>query len=273
VRTGAAGASTVYGRGAMRRPVLLAALLAVALAPPAPAAVTPTRSAKKVARAIVSQPRTLLGARFVKLPPRGRPAAVATSKLAGFPRHRRSFAVLSTGDATLLDDPNEQDDLSTDNGGGPYRGAAVDAVVLRLDLRAPPRANCLSFAFRFLSDEYDEFVDTEFNDAFLAELGPLSWRADPADPRVRSRRNFARDRRRLPISVNGTGEFAVTPARAGGTTYDGATRVLRARRRVRPGRRHRLHLSIFDQGDRQYDSSVVIDRLTIERRRTCRTGR
>ena len=43
--------------------------------------------------------------------------------------------------------------------------------------------------------------------------------------------------RRLPISVNGTGDFSVTPAGAAGTTYDGATRTLRARKRVRPGRR------------------------------------
>jgi hypothetical protein len=258
----------------MRRLPLVAAL-AVGLALPAPAgaAVTATRSAKKVARAIVAKPQQLRGARFLKLPPRGRPAAVATTRLAGFRRHRGSFGVLSTGDATLLDDPNEQDDLSTDNGGALYRGAAVDAVVLRLDLRAPRRANCLSFRFRFLSDEYDEFVDTEFNDAFVAELRRSTWRSDPADPRVRARRNFARDRNGSPITVNGTGDFAVGDRFAGGTTYDGATRTLRAAKRVRGGRRHRLYLSIFDQGDHQYDSSVIVDRLTIDRRRRCRTGR
>jgi hypothetical protein len=259
----------------MRRPLLVATLVLAAALPAAPAdaAVTSTRSAKKVAKAIVAKRGILRRARFVKLPAEGRPVAVSTTKLAGFPRHRRSFAVLSTGDATLVDDPNEQDDLSTDNAGAPYRGAAVDAVVLRLDLRAPRRANCLSFAFRFLSEEYDEFVDTEFNDAFVAELGRSTWRSDPGDPRIRAPRNFARDRRRLPISVNGTGDFSVTPAGASGTTYDGATRTLRARRRVKPGRKVRLTLSIFDQGDHQYDSSVVVDRLTIDRRKRCRTGR
>ncbi|HEX2086741.1 MAG TPA: choice-of-anchor L domain-containing protein [Solirubrobacteraceae bacterium] len=257
----------------MRR-LVLAVLIAAVAAAPASAAVTPTRSAKKVARAMVAKPGLLRGARFVKLPPQGKPAAVATTRLAGFRPHRRTFGVLSTGDATLLDDPDEQDDLSTDNAGSPYRGAAADAVVLRLDLRAPRRANCLSFSFRFLSEEYDEFVDTEFNDAFLAELRRSTWRSEPADPRVRAPRNFARDRRRLPISVNGTGDFAVDERRAAGTTYDGATRTLRAARRVRPGRRrHRLFLSIFDQGDHQYDSSVVVDRLRIDRRRRCRSGR
>ena len=257
----------------MRRPLLLATLL-VALAIPAPAsaAVTATRNAKQVARAMVATPKILRGARFTKLPPQGNPAAVSTTRLVGFPRHRRSFAVLSTGDATLIDDPNEQDDLSTDNEGQPYRGAAVDALVLRLVLRAPRRANCLSFRFRFLSEEYDEFVDTEFNDAFLAELRRSTWRSDPGEPRVRARRNFLLDRRGSPITVSGTGEFSVTQARAGGTTYDGATRTLRASKRVRPGRRQRLFLSLFDQGDHQYDSTVVIDRLTIDRRRRCPSG-
>ena len=249
-------------------------LAAVALpAVPASADVTSTRSAKKFARAIAVKPGLLKSARFVKRPPEGRPVATATTPLRGFRRHRRSFGVLSTGDATLLDAPDEQDDLSTDNAGGPYRGAAADAVVVRLVLRAPRRANCLSFAFRFLSEEYDEFVDTEFNDAFVAEVGRSTWRSDPVDPRVRARRNFARDRRGRAIGVNGTGAFAVRPARATGTTYDAATRTLRARKRVRPGRRVRLFLSIFDQGDHQYDSSVAIDRLKIDRRRRCRTGR
>lgn len=257
----------------MRRPLVLAALIA-ALAVPADAtaAVTATRKAKQLARAMVATPKILRSARFTKLPPQGNPAAISTTRLAGFPRHRRSFAALSTGDATLLDDPNEQDDLSTDNQGLPYRGAAVDSVVLRLVLRAPRRANCLSFVFRFLSEEYDEFVDTEFNDAFLAEMRRSTWRSDPGEPTVHARRNFLKDRRGSAITVSGTGEFTVAQSRASGTTYDGATRTLRATRRVRPGRRHRLFLSLFDQGDHQYDSTVVIDRLRIDRRRRCPTG-
>ena len=259
----------------MRRLLAVAVLaFAVALpAAPASGAVTAHRGAKKLASVIVAKRSLLRGARFVRRPAEGTPTAISTTRLPGFPRHRRAFGVLSTGDATLLDDPNEQDDLSTDNAGVPYRGAAVDAVVLRINLKAPRRANCLSFAFRFLSEEYDEFVDTEFNDAFIAEIGRSTWRSDPADPRVRAKRNFARDRRGLPISVNGTGDFSVTPAGAAGTTYDGATRTLRARKRVRPGRRVRLFLSIFDQGDHHYDSAVAIDRLTIVRRKRCRTGR
>ena len=259
----------------MRRFLLVTTLAAAVAVPAAPAygAVNTTRSAKKVARAMIAKPSLLRGARFLSLPPQGNPVATASTRLAGFRPHRRSFGVLSTGDATLLDDPNEQEDLSTDNGGQPIRGAAVDAVVLRLNLRAPRRANCLSFKLRFFSDEYDEFVDTEFNDAFVAEVGRSLWRSDPADSRMkRLRNNFARDRRFRPISVNGTGVFSVTSQRSAGTTYDGGTRTLTARKRVKPGRRVKLFLSILDQGDHEYDSTVIVDRLTISRRARCRTG-
>jgi hypothetical protein len=253
----------------MRRLTLVAVLLVAVAVPAAPASgtVTATRSAKKVARAIVAKPGVLRGARFVKLPPQGNPAAVSTTKFNGFSRNRGAFGVLSTGDATLLDDPNEQDDLSTDNAGAPYRGAAVDAVVLRLDLRAPARANCLRFAFKLFSEEYDEFVDTEFNDVFTAEVRRLRWRSDPADSRTKRRKNTLRG---VPITVSGTGRRQTAIAPAAGTTYDGATRSLRASRRVRPGRRTRLFLSIFDQGDHQYDTTVALDRLTIDRRKRCR---
>jgi hypothetical protein len=260
----------------MRRLVLTTTLIAAVALPAAPAgaAVTATRSAKKVARAMVAKPSLLLRSRFLQLPPQGNPVATANTRLRGFRPHRRTFGVLSTGDATLLDDPNEQDDLSTDNGGQPFRGGAIDTVVLRLDLRAPRRANCLSFKLRFFSEEYDEFVDTEFNDAFIAEVGRSLWRSDPADARLqRLRNNFARDRRFRPISVNGTGAFAVNGPRSAGTTYDGATSTLTARKRVRPGRRVKLFLSILDQGDNEYDSTVIVDRLNIRRRARCRTGR
>ncbi len=58
---------------------------------------------------------------------------------------------------------------------------------------------------------------------------------------------------------------------ARGTTFDGATRLLRASTPITPGR-HRLYLSIFDQGDRIYDSAVFLDNLRANRRTPCRSG-
>lgn len=248
---------------------LAAAGLATA-APPAPGEVTATRSAKSIARAITGQSGLVRGAQWVKLPPNGNPAAVSTDRLAGFPRGDSRYAVLSTGDATKLNNANDAPDLSHDNGGTNYRGTR-DSVVLRVDLTVPRNMRCVSVTFRFLSEEYDEFIDSPFNDAFVAELGRHSWRSPTNSSRIRAPHNFAFDREKKLITVNSTGDFSVTADRARGTTYDAGTRRLRASRLVRPGRQ-RIYLSIFDQGDRQYDSAVLIDRLRAENRRPCRSG-
>ena len=73
------------------------------------------------------------------------------------------------------------------------------------------------------------------------------------------------------VSVNGTGIARVSRAAAKGTTYDAATGKLRASTRVTPGPKI-LNLSIFDQGDRQYDSAVFVDRLLVRHAAKCRSG-
>lgn len=236
----------------LRRPRMLAVVMTISLvgAAPAPAhaAVAPTQSAGELAAAMTGQSGLVRGARFVHRPPEGRYAAVATSDLVGFPRQGASYAILSTGDATLIEHANDSAATSTDNGGEPYRGT-VDTVVLRVDLAVPRSARCLSFSFRFLSEEFDEFVGSDFNDGFLAELDRSTWSSRPDAPDVAAPRNFAVDREHRRITVNSTGDFSVTAARASGTTYDGATRRLRASEPITPGR-HSLYLTIFDQGDR-----------------------
>ena len=253
---------------------MLAALALVAwlaAAVPADAAVNGTRNAKSIARAMATNPSIVRSARFVKLPPRGRPAAVSTTKLVGFPRSGSSFAVLSSGNATRIDNENAEEDLSFNNGGVRYRGTR-DTVVLRVDLQVPSNARCLSFSFRFLSEEYNEFIDTEFNDAFVAELDRNTWSGSGTESAiVKAPNNFAFARSNKLITVNSTGDFNVTNSRARGTTYDAGTRRLRASRRITPGR-HSVYFTIFDQGDREFDSSVVLDGLAVNRRTPCVSG-
>ena len=228
-------------------------------------------SATPVAKAIADQPRLIRKAVFSALPPSSKPAAVSTTKLAGFPRSGKRFAILSTGNARYADDPNDEPDSGAESRGPSIRGAR-DVVIMRIDLRVPRRANCLSFRFRFLSEEFPEFVDDIFNDAFIAELDESTWDASgKEDPTITAPRNFAADAAGRPIRVNSVGRTSVRSGRAKGTTYDAATRILRASTRVTPGR-HRLYLSLFDQGDRVYDSAVFIDKLVIGRRKACTTG-
>jgi hypothetical protein len=228
-------------------------------------------SATPLARAMESQPGLVRRAVFSALPPSSKPAAVSTTRLAGFPRRGGSFAILSTGNARYADDPNNEPDRGAESRGPSIRGAR-DVVIMRVDLNVPRGVNCLSFDFRFLSEEFPEFVHDMFNDAFIAELGRSDWDASSkTDPTVRAPRNFAADARGNPIRVNAIGNTSVTAFRARGTTYDAATRVLRASTRIRPGLR-RLYLSIFDQGDRIYDSAVFLDNLHTARRERCRSG-
>jgi len=62
-----------------------------------------------------------------------------------------------------------------------------------------------------------------------------------------------------------------TAANANGTTYGGATPILRASTPITPGV-HSLFLSIFDQGDRGFDSAAFIDNLTIDKHAPCTSG-
>jgi hypothetical protein len=252
--------------------------LAVAAAAVAPAAASAqiieypkNPSATPLAKAMAGDPAIVRRAVFSALPPSAKPAAVSLTPLAGFPRSGDSFAILSTGNARLADDANISGDSGSQSRGPSIRGAR-DVVIMRIDLRIPSDANCLSFNFRFLSEEYPEFVGDIYNDAFIAELDRSNWNASSKqDPTITAPRNFAVDRKGNPIRINRAGVDTMRRRYARGTTYDGATRMLRASTRVTPGR-HRLYLSIFDQGDRIYDSAVFLDNLRANRRTPCRSG-
>jgi len=251
-----------------------AALLVLAAASPASASIREyplNPSATPLGAAMSTQPNLVRRGVFSALPPSSKPAAVSTTPLAGFPRSGKSYTILSTGNASFADDPNSSGEKGSESRGPSIRGAR-DVVIVRLDLNIPKKANCLSFDFRFLSEEFPEFVKDIYNDAFIAELGISDWDASgKEDPVITAPNNFAQDVKGNPIRVNAIGDTSVTAARAKGTTYDGATRILRASTRVKPGLR-RLYLSIFDQGDRTYDSAVFMDNLRATRASTCSTG-
>ena len=228
-------------------------------------------SATPIAKAMARDPSLVRRAVFSALPPSAKPAAVSTTRLAGFPTSGSSFGILSTGNARLADDPNNAPDSGSESRGPSIRGAR-DVVIMRVDLRVPRGMNCLSFDFRFLSEEYPEFVGDVFNDAFIAELGRSTWQAGTKDnPEIKAPNGFATDTQGNPIRVNRIGDTTMTAAHAKGTTYDGATRKLRASTRIQPGNR-RLYLSIFDQGDRIFDSAVFVDNLRASRAQHCRSG-
>lgn len=197
-------------------------------------------------------------ARFEALPPAGEPNGFAVNA-PGVSGAADPIGVLTTGDVTLADLSNT-DLRSISNQGEAVRGPNdFDVVVLAVDVAVPSYANCLRLDFRFLSEEFPEWVGSEFNDAFIAELGESTW-TTTADAAVEAPDNFAFDPTGRVITVNDLNINEVQPENALGTTYDAATLVLQAAAEVEPGE-HTLYLSMFDQGDRYWDSATFVNHL------------
>lgn len=227
------------------------------------AAITVTSDPAALAAAIESVPGTVVGAAFDALPASGTPHGVAagTAALAGFPTSGTDFTILTSGNAALADTPNASGSTGQSNGGGAVRGDTDrDVSILRIDLDVPEGANCLTIDFRFLSDEFPEYVGGSVNDAFVAELDSSTWTTMGSV--ISAPSNFAFDTFGNVISINTAGPTSMTSGEALGTTYDGATPLLTASTPVTSGP-HALYLSVFDQGDTVYDSAVFLDRLVI----------
>jgi hypothetical protein len=240
----------------MRTRILLPIALLTLLALPASAGavVTASRDAGAVAGAMDS----FGGAAFTAIPPApSRPAGIGGQLQAGFPTKGSSYAVLSTGDAVAADTANNAGNTSTTNGSGPGPHGALtyDLVQIRVDFVAPKGANCAGVDFRFLSEEFPEFVGSRFNDGFIAELDTSDF--DVGSAGIAAQHNFAFDDSGHVISVNTTGFSADNAA---GTTYDGGTPLLHATTPVTPGP-HSIYLSVFDQSDPSFDSAVILDNL------------
>ena len=192
------------------------------------------------------------------------PTGVGDAALAGFPTNGATFGIITSGNAALADDPN--DSLGSGTGWGQEATAigpdVWDSQVVRVDL-GPAGGNCLAFDFKFLSEEFDEFVNKGFNDAFIAQLNTWSVTVDPATQTLAAPGNFAAGAGDF-ISVDGAGPSAMTAGLAAGSTYDGATLPLIARTPVAAGSTNTLYLTIFDQGDDIYDSAVFVDNLRYE---------
>jgi Divergent InlB B-repeat domain len=252
-----------------------------ALAAPALATITTTRTSSTIATAIVADTSTISSSSFQEIAPTGglgeEPNAVSDSVLGGFATNGSNYGILTTGDATLADDANGSDSdgvgLGGDNGGVVRGDNDFDVTVLQVNLNVPANVNCMTVDFRFLSEEYPEFVGGSVNDAFVAELDTSNWTTDSATAEVTAPNNFAFDQNGNPITVNAAGAATMTAGDAIGTTYDGATPLLAASTPVSSGA-HSLYLSIFDQGDDIYDSAVFLDNVRFSNRPagTCVTG-
>ena len=214
-----------------------------------------------IASAIVADPATLSGASFAAAPPEGTPDGTAGC-LSWFATNSNSFGILTSGDVNIADDANGAEDDGVDLNGPNVRGNTdYDVSVLKIDLATPTGANCLRFDFAFYSEEFEEFVGSSYNDAFIAELNSSTWTT--AGSAITAPNNFAFDPSHDVISINSTGATAMSLTNATGTTYDGATVLLSAATPVTLAT-NSLYLSIFDQGDGVLDSAVFLDNIRFQ---------
>ena len=245
-------------RARVRRCATLLSLTVLAvLAVAAPAgAITASTDATTLGTAAFRSPASLTGASWDSAPA-GHAAAVATESLAGFGGAANPFLVLSSGDATLAPNASQSPNATVANHGG-TRGEAQDVVALRLSFKVPAGTNCISLKFRYLSEEYPEYVNTTYNDGFIAEVDPTTpWTM--AGHTITAPDNFAFMPGHQFVSINSA---TMSAGAAAGTVYDGATDLLTAATPVTPGV-HSLVLSVWDDGDMNYDSAAFIDDIAI----------
>jgi hypothetical protein len=196
-------------------------------------------------------------------------AGIGNTGLAGFPTAAPTYGILTSGDATLADDPNTGDGDGDNLGiSDPSRGEANDSQTLKINVNVPAGNSCLLLDYKFFSEEFPEFVNKGFNDGFIAELDATNWSV--TGDKINAPLDFAAGYGDQ-VSVDTVGPTVVDPANSVGTTYDAATQTLTTKTPVTPGG-HSVYLSIFDAGDHIYDSAVFLDnlRFNAEPPTTCR---
>jgi hypothetical protein len=243
-----------------------AASLALLAAGSASAAITTVANtpagAGQVAAAMSGSGANVTAASFTMANPTAPANGVEDAPLGGLPTNGGTFGILTSGNVQLADDPNTSGSSGLGQGTGVHlRGNSdFDTTIFRIDLLAQANSNCLTFDFKFFSDEYPEYVGSAYNDAFIAELDASTWTTSGST--ITAPNNFAFDPAGNVISINAAGVTSMTAANAAGTTYDGATPLLAASKQLTPGP-HSLYLSIFDQGDAILDSAVFLDNLRV----------
>jgi hypothetical protein len=170
-------------------------------------------------------------------------------------------------------------------GGGPSFGINDD-VALQVKLRAPTNATGYRFDFKFYSNEFPNFVCTNFNDQFIALVSPPPTGAQYG--------NISFDSVHNPVSVNvaffdvcdptgvlmwtGAGKLPLPspycPKGTGeleGTGFDGtfewghvagATSWVRTQAPIAGGAEFTIRFAIWDTNDQQLDSTVLIDNFS-----------
>lgn len=189
--------------------------------------------------------------------------------------------IMATGDCSVAIGPNDQDGAS-----GGFGNPSADADLSQLsgsgslfdlaniEFDVTPTQPSLTFEYVFASEEYCEYVGSQFNDAFgffisgpgingpfggsanIAALGPGSY---VSINNVNHLTNAALYINNQPASSgNLCGQNASNNPAVNEIQYDGYTRRMTAIANVTPCETYRMKLKIADVGDGVFDSAVFL---------------
>lgn len=172
--------------------------------------------------------------------------------------------ILSSGNIKYVDGPNIKADITCINDlpGDERLDLLIpgyktnDATVLEFDFI--PTKNTLSFDYVFSSDEYNEFVDTRYNDVFGFYLNGKNIALIPNTNTPIAINNVNKG----PFGENENGKnsqyYRNNENGQINTEMDGLTTVLTATATVQAGQKNTIRLAIADTEDHYYDSNVFI---------------
>jgi len=177
--------------------------------------------------------------------------------------------ILSTGNIASVVGPNISDNTTTNNGlpGDPDLDALIpgyttyDATILEFDFECS-EIQVISFQYVFASEEYNEYVNSAFNDVFGFFVNGVNIALIPGTTTPVSINNVNCGNPYDPPSGGSYCEyFRNNDLSDGGgsidTEMDGLTVVFYATASVNPGVNH-IKLAIADAGDHILDSDVFI---------------
>lgn len=226
----------------------------------------------------ISTPQTVVEITDIKCPPNAYGTFLAgDSTNLGLSRG----LLLTTGNVNIAPGPNtivdaglennapgdpDLDYLSEIQGEGSLSG---DACIVELDVFAA--TDELTFEYIFASEEYPEFVNTEFNDIFAFFIsGP----GIVGDPNIGNQMNIAvLPDGTTPVQINSVShlenwQYFRSNELGRSLEYDGligdflgSKKSLTARAQVEPCQTYHLKLAIADRRDYAYDSGVFISEL------------